>query len=45
VFLLAVFGKGTRVDLTRAERNELRKELAGLVEDYRRGARGHVLSG
>ena len=44
VFLLAVFGKGTKVDLTRAEKNELRKELAGLVEDYRRGARSHVRS-
>jgi hypothetical protein len=42
VFLLTVFGKGTKVDLMPAERNELRKELAGLVEDYRRGAKGHV---
>jgi hypothetical protein len=44
LFLLAVFGKGTKVDLTPAERNELRKELAGLVEDYRKGARRHVRS-
>jgi hypothetical protein len=44
VFLLTVFGKGTKVDLTRAERNELRRELAGLVEDYRRGVRLHVRS-
>jgi hypothetical protein len=44
VFLLTVFGKGKKVDLTQAERNELRKELAGLVEDYRKGARFHVRS-
>ena len=44
VFLLTVFGKGTKVDLTRAERNELRRELAGLVEDYRRGVRLNVRS-
>ena len=44
VFLLTVFGKGSKVDLTRAERNELRRELAGLVKDYRRGARLHVRS-
>ena len=44
VFLLTAFGKGTKVDLTPAERNELRRELAGLVEDYRRGVRLHVRS-
>lgn len=32
VFLLNVFSKGDRVDLTQAKRNELRKELAGLAE-------------
>jgi hypothetical protein len=44
VFLLTVFGKGQKVDLTQAERNELRKELAGLAEDYRKGVRLHVRS-
>ena len=44
VFLLSVFGKGTKVDLTPAERNELRRELAGLVEEYRSGVRFHVRS-
>ena len=44
VFLLAVFGKGAKVDLTPAERNELRRELAGLVEDYRSGVSLHVRS-
>jgi hypothetical protein len=42
VFLLNVFSKGDRVDLSQAERNELRKELAGLAEDYRAGVRAHV---
>jgi hypothetical protein len=44
VFLLTVFGKGDKVDLTQAERNQLRKELAGLAEDYRKGMRRHVRS-
>ena len=42
VFLLNVFGKGERVDLSQAERNELRTELAGLVDDYRKGVSRHV---
>jgi hypothetical protein len=42
VFLLNVFAKGDKIDLTKAERNELRKELAGLAEDYRNGVRRHV---
>jgi hypothetical protein len=42
VFLLNVFAKGDKIDLTGAERNELRKELAGLAEDYRNGVRRHV---
>src|SRR3954452_15115564 len=41
VFLLNVFSKGDRVDLGQAERNELRKELAGLAEDYRKGVHAH----
>lgn len=35
IFLLAVFSKGDKVNLTKAERNELRTELAGLADDYR----------
>jgi hypothetical protein len=35
VFLLTVFGKGRKIDLTQVERNELGKELAGLADDYR----------
>lgn len=44
VFLLNVFAKGDRVDLSQAERNELRKELSGLAEDYRQGVRLYVES-
>lgn len=42
VFLLNVFAKGDRVDLTQAERNIMRRELAGLAEDYRQGVRSNV---
>lgn len=44
VFLLTVFGKGEKINLTQAERNALRKELAGLADDYREGVRLHVRS-
>ena len=37
-FLLTVFGKGQRANLTKAERNELRAVLGHLVAEYRRGA-------
>lgn len=39
VFLLAVFSKGDRVNLSKTECNELKDELAGLAEDYREGSR------
>ena len=42
VFLLNVFSKGDRVDLSQKERNELRRELAGLADDYRKGVRARV---
>jgi len=35
VFLLDLFAKGDAVNLTKAERNELREILASLVDDYR----------
>jgi hypothetical protein len=41
VFLLNVFSKGDRIDLTQAERNALRKELAELVKDYKNGPWDH----
>jgi hypothetical protein len=44
VFLLGLFGKGDRVDLSQAERNELRKELATLADNYRKGVRVYVQS-
>jgi hypothetical protein len=37
VFLLAIFAKGERANLTRAERNELREVLASLAVKYRKG--------
>ena len=42
VFLITLFAKGEKVDLTPAERNAMKRELAGLVEDYRRGGMRHV---
>ena len=37
VFLMAVFAKGERANLTKAERNELRQVLASLAAEYRKG--------
>ena len=42
VFLLNVFSKGERANLSQGERNELRSILAGLAADYRKGVRRHV---
>jgi len=39
VLLLALINKGERADLSQAERNELRKELAGYASDYRASVR------
>ena len=36
VFLLAIFAKGERANLTKAERNELREVLASLAAEYRK---------
>jgi hypothetical protein len=38
VFLLALYAKGERANLTKAERNELRSILGSIVETYRKGA-------
>ena len=38
VFLLFVFAKGERANLTKAERNELRNVLSRLAADYREKA-------
>ncbi|MGH6895720.1 MAG: type II toxin-antitoxin system RelE/ParE family toxin [Geminicoccaceae bacterium] len=45
LFLITLFAKGESIDLSQAERNAMRKELAGLAEDYRRGVTRHVRSG
>ena len=37
VFLLALYAKGERTDLTKAERNELRSILGSIAETYRKG--------
>ncbi len=42
VFLLSVFGKQAKANLTPAERNELRAVLAILVQEYRKGVRRRV---
>ena len=39
VFLLDVYGKGDKANLTKAERNELAAVLGGIVEAYRAAAR------
>jgi hypothetical protein len=39
VFLMAVFGKGEKVNLSKAERNELHDVLTGIKAIYRKGAR------
>jgi hypothetical protein len=38
VFLLALYAKGERANLSKAERNELRSILGSIVETYRKGA-------
>ena len=45
VFLLTLFGKGERANLSKAERNALRRLLADLVEVYRNGKGKHVEGG
>lgn len=42
VFLLTVFGKGAKINLTAAERNDLRKVLGELAKEYQEGVRRHV---
>src|SRR5919108_4625569 len=44
VFLLNIFAKGEKVNLTKAEQNELRAILADVVAAYRGGVRRHVES-
>jgi hypothetical protein len=39
VFLMALFGKGEKANLSNAERNELRDVLASLAAEYRKGVK------
>ena len=42
VFLLNVFAKGDKINLTKAERNELKAVLSEIVDTYRKGIKNHV---
>ena len=42
VFLMAIFGKGEKANLDKAEQNELRKVLADIVTEYRKGVKRRV---
>ena len=42
VFLMAIFGKGEKANLSQAERNELRDILAHGAAEYRKGVRRRV---
>lgn len=42
VFLLDLFAKGDKVNVTKAERNELREILSTLVADYRESVKDKV---
>jgi hypothetical protein len=44
VFLLNIFAKGEKINLTKAEQNELRAILADVVTAYRGGVRRYVES-
>jgi hypothetical protein len=44
VLMLALINKGEGADLPQAERNELRKELAGYAKDYRESVSRRVLT-
>jgi hypothetical protein len=42
LFLLAIFGKGEKANISQAERNELKTVLKGIADNYRKGVRQHV---
>lgn len=42
LFLLAIFGKGEKANISQAERNELKAVLSDLADEYRKGVRRHV---
>ena len=45
LFLLAMFAKGDRADLSQAERNELRRVLSSIADEYRKGDGSHGRGG
>jgi hypothetical protein len=45
VFVLTVFGKGEKINLSKSEQNALRKVLGELVAEYRKGVRQNVKGG
>jgi hypothetical protein len=42
VFLLSIFSKGEKANLSPAERNELKEVLGSIAEAYREGVKRHV---
>ena len=42
VFLLTIYSKGEKANLTKSERNELKSILGDIVGEYRKGAKRHV---
>ena len=42
VFLLNVFAKGEKINLSKAERNELKRVLADIADVYRKGVTRYV---
>ena len=42
VFLLAVYSKGEKTNLSKTERNELKDILGDVVREYRKGVKRHV---
>ena len=45
VFVLTMFGKGEKINLSKFEQNALRKMLGELVAEYRKGVRHNVKGG
>ena len=44
VFLLSIFSKGEKANLSQAERNELKQVLGSLADAYKKGVKHHVQS-
>ena len=44
LFLLSIFSKGEKANLSQAERNEFKQVLGSLADTYRKGVKRHVQS-